>query len=70
MVNVKSENRLVNALASEVMEFKAVNNKIKTISVKSEGKLERRTAMKYNRLTLEHYWILIAKFQASFGIKK
>ena len=52
------------------MEFKAVNDKTKTISVKSESKIAGRIAMKYSGLSLEHYWVLIEKFQASFGIKK
>ena len=55
-VNVNLEERLVNGLAGVVMDFKVVNNKVKTVSAKFEDAAPGRMIMQNNRLVLENHW--------------
>lgn len=51
-----------------VMDFKVVNNKVKTVSAKFEDAAPRRMIMQNNRLVLENRWVSVEKLQALFGI--
>ena len=68
--NIDLDDRLVNGLDGEVMEFKVFSGVLETIYIKLTDENAGVTTMKSNRRAWQCHWVPIEKVEASFPVKK